>query len=243
MSSKQTSPKAPGPAVSQDVMAEKLPRRTQAERSATTRHVLLEAAVDCLYRQGYGATTTVNVAEAAGVSRGAMLHQFPSKAELMVFVVEEVFAQDVTLYRELLAGIDNPRERLMAYPAAAWTVLSRPAGVAVIEILQGSRSDPELNEKLSPILERIDAAAQTQLLREFPRGPSPDLRQLIVGAARGLVMMNILNPRAEGLSGAVPLLQRLLSAGLETGTFDFKPDAPPSSTRKPLAVASPENDK
>ena len=68
-------------------------RRTQAERSAATRKVLLDAAVNCLFENGYGATTTLMVAEAAGVSRGAMLHQFPSKADLMAFVVEADFEE------------------------------------------------------------------------------------------------------------------------------------------------------
>jgi AcrR family transcriptional regulator len=188
--------------------------------------VLFESAVRCLYRHGYGGTTTINVAREAGVSRGAMLHQFPSKADLMVFVVEEAFAEEVELYRQLLRGVDRPRERLIAYPAAAWKALSRPAAVAVLEILQGSRSDGELNEKLSPILERIEAAAHAQLSREFPRGPSPALRQLIVGAVRGLAMMSVLDPDDEGMRGAIPLLQDLVRSGLETGVFGLRPADP-----------------
>ncbi|MEH0194207.1 helix-turn-helix domain-containing protein [Caulobacter sp. CCNWLY153] len=219
-------------------VTEKRQRRTQAERSATTRSALLEAAVESLYARGYGATTTINVAEAAGVSRGAMLHQFPSKADLMVFVVEEVFAEEVELYHELLAGIDDPRERLLAYPEAAWKVLSRPAGVAVQEIMQGSRSDPELAQKLAPIIARIDATAHSELSREFPRGPSSALRQLIVGTVRGLSVMNILKPGDEGVLGAIPLLKRLLRAGIETGVFADKGRAPPS--QKSSAAAKPK---
>ena len=52
------------------------PRRTQAERSAETRQRLIAAAIDALCRLGYAATSTVLVADNAGVSRGAMLHQF-----------------------------------------------------------------------------------------------------------------------------------------------------------------------
>lgn len=220
-------------------VTEQRQRRTQAERSATTRSALLEAAVESLYARGYGSTTTINVAAAARVSRGAMLHQFPSKADLMVFVVEEVFAEEVELYHELLAGIDDPRERLLAYPEAAWKVLSRPAGVAVQEIMQGSRSDPELAQKLAPIIARIDATAQSELSREFPRGPSAALRQLIVGTVRGLSVMNILRPGDEGVLGAIPLLKRLLRAGVETGVFADKGRAPPgqktSEPAKPKA--------
>ena len=194
-------------------------RRTQAERSAITRTALLQATVDCLYENGYGATTTINVAKQAGVSRGAMLHQFPSKADLMAFVVEETFAEEVELYHEMLAGIDDPRERLVAYPEVAWKVLSRPAGVAVQEILQGSRSDPELAQKLTPLIARIDATAQSELSREFPRGLSPALRQLIVGTIRGLSVRKVLNPGDEAVAGAIPLLQRLLRAAVEAGAF------------------------
>lgn len=219
-------------------VTEKRQRRTQAERSATTRSALLEAAVKSLYARGYGSTTTINVAEAARVSRGAMLHQFPSKADLMVFVVEEVFAEEVELYHELLAGIDDPRERLLAYPEAAWKVLSRPAGVAVQEIMQGSRSDPELAQKLAPIIARIDATAHSELSREFPRGPSSALRQLIVGTVRGLSVMNILRPGDEGVLGAIPLLKRLLRAGIETGVFAEKGRAP--SGLKTSAAAKPK---
>ena len=49
-------------------------RRTQAERTATTRAALLAATVDVLVERGYRATTTQDVARRAGVSYGALLH-------------------------------------------------------------------------------------------------------------------------------------------------------------------------
>jgi AcrR family transcriptional regulator len=194
-------------------------RRTQAERSASTRTVLLEAAVKCLFEHGYGATPTINVAEEAGLSRGAMLHQFPTKADLMTFVVEAVFEEEVELYQELLKGIDDPRQRLLAYPDAVWKVLSRPAGVAVLEIFQGSRSDPILAEKLAPTQAKIYAFVRKELESEFPKGPSMALLELIVGAARGLSIQKVLTPDDEGVNGAIPLLQTLLRVGLETGAL------------------------
>jgi AcrR family transcriptional regulator len=178
---------------------------------------LLDAAVKSLFEHGYGATTTIMVAQEAGVSRGAMLHQFPSKADLMAFVVEADFEEEVELYTELLAGIDEPRERLLAYPEAAWKVMSRPSGVAVLEILQGSRSDEALREKLAPVLARIDDNARSTLTREFPRGVSVPLLNLIVGLNRGLSIMQVLAPEGEDVTDAIKLLQRLLQAGMQTG--------------------------
>lgn len=215
-------------------------RRTQAERSAATRSVLLDATVRCLYEHGYGATTTIMVAEKAGVSRGAMLHQFPSKADLMTFVVEAAHEEAVRIYAELLAGTDQPRQRLLAYPEAVWKVESRPAGVAVMEILQGSRSDPELAAKLAPVEARLEANAMESLSREF-RHPSAALLHLIVGVVRGLAITQVLKPEQD-VTEAIQLLQTLLKAGLETGALasGTTSEAEPSKAKakKPKATKS-----
>src|SRR5437762_1035398 len=66
------------------------PRRTQEERSATTRALLLDATLECLIDAGYAATTTTMIAERAGVSRGAQLHHFPTKSELVIVAVDRL---------------------------------------------------------------------------------------------------------------------------------------------------------
>jgi AcrR family transcriptional regulator len=214
-------------------------RRTQAERSAATRKVLLDAAVKCLFEHGYGATTTIMVAEEAGVSRGAMLHQFPSKADLMAFVVEADFEEEVELYKRLLAGIDEPRERLLAYPEATWKVLSRPSGIAVLEILQGSRSDLALREKLAPVQARIETHARESLKQEFPGGISVPLLTLIVGVARGLSIAKVLAPEGEDVTDAIRLLRRLLEVGIEAGALS--PKRAQKSSKPALAKAKSSN--
>ena len=73
------------------------PRRTQAERSEATRKLLLEAAVKLIRRNGFGGLRTVEVADEAGVSRGALMHHFPSKHELVVGVL--TFVNEVTYLR------------------------------------------------------------------------------------------------------------------------------------------------
>jgi AcrR family transcriptional regulator len=107
-------------------------------------------------RSGYAATTTSLVAQRAGVSRGAMLHQFPTKVDLMLYVVRAVYDREVEEYVARLGHIRDLREKLLALPKVAWEVLSRPSGVAVLEVLQGSRSDPELAERLLPMQSMIE---------------------------------------------------------------------------------------
>lgn len=197
----------------------KAPRKTQAERSAATRQVLLDAAIKCLYEHGYGTTTTILVAEMAGVSRGAMLHQFPSKADLMTFVVDAVFEDEVRQYSKLLKGIDDPRERLLAYPMAVWKLQSRPAGVAVLEIFQGSRSDKVLAKKLKPVQAKIDKAAIASLESEFPQGVSIPLLQLVVGVGRGLAISQVIAPAARSGKAPIELFQDLIRSGIKDGVL------------------------
>ena len=65
-------------------------RRTQAERSAATQQALVAAARRLWGERGYAEVSTPEIAEAAGVTRGAMYHQFPDKSALFVSVLEAV---------------------------------------------------------------------------------------------------------------------------------------------------------
>jgi AcrR family transcriptional regulator len=68
-------------------------RRTQAERTAATRTALLGAARKLFTRGGFAEVSTQAIVEAAGVTRGALYHQFADKAELFTAVYEEVEAE------------------------------------------------------------------------------------------------------------------------------------------------------
>ena len=125
----------------------KPPRRTQAERSATTRARILKAAVNCLYRNGYGATTTVSVAASAKVSRGAMLHHFPSKADLMLATLTHVLELNQTNFTRAAAKIEDPWERYAALPDLRFEAAKQPAGVAFMEIMVGARSDETVHSR------------------------------------------------------------------------------------------------
>lgn len=210
-------------------MTERVKRRTQAERSAATCDALLAAAIQVLHEHGYGATSTTMVAEAAGISRGAMLHQFRTKADLMTFVVKQVYREELALYGRYLGAIQNEQERIPHYPQMAWEVLSRPSGVAVLEILQGSRSDPELARQLAPIQTRIEEDALANIGRSS--GHSRELlafMRLVVWSARGLSVAKVLAPDGERVSDAMTLLSRLIEAGLQTGILNFGGEDKPS---------------
>jgi AcrR family transcriptional regulator len=79
-------------------------RRTQADRTAATRAVLTDAARKLFADKGFNAVPTQAIVEAAGVTRGALYHQFDDKAALFAAVYEEV-------EKELVADV---AERIVA---------------------------------------------------------------------------------------------------------------------------------
>lgn len=95
--------------------------RTQADRSAATQDALVRAARPMFAKQGFGNVSTEAIVRAAGVSRGAMYHQFKDKAALFEAVFEAV-EQDVT--RRLATTVSRAQETdpiaLMELGAHAW---------------------------------------------------------------------------------------------------------------------------
>src|SRR6478609_7641688 len=68
-------------------------RVSQEERSRAMRQRLLDATVECLVERGFAGTSTTLVSERAGVSRGAQLHHFPTKNDLVLAAVEHLSEQ------------------------------------------------------------------------------------------------------------------------------------------------------
>jgi AcrR family transcriptional regulator len=96
-------------------------RRTQVERSEATRAALVDAARPLFAAAGFSAVATEAIVRAAGVTRGAMYHQFADKTELFAAVFEVVEAE---LTRRIDAVVSNSGQSdpiaLMKLGAATW---------------------------------------------------------------------------------------------------------------------------
>ena len=75
-------------------------RRTQEERSATTREKVIQAAIDCIVEEGLHNTTAARIAARSGVTWGAIAHQFGDKDSVFFAVVE----RNADIYQRHLAG-------------------------------------------------------------------------------------------------------------------------------------------
>ena len=146
----------------------------------------------------------------------------------MIFVVEAVYEEELRLYAKLFTEFRNPRDLTIGYPETIWKVLSRPSGVAVLEILQGSRSDKVLAEQPKPIQTRIERNALDRGQRVTGIIQSSlALMRLMVWSARGLSIAQFLVPDPAELDQTVALLSKLIASGLETGALVIEGNKPP----------------
>ncbi len=123
--------------------------RTQAQRRDEMRRVLLDAAVDSLVEHGFAGTTTLEVQRRAGVSRGALLHHFPSKAELLVATIGHLTEMRA---RELKARANELPEgpaRVDAVLDLLWECFAGPLFQVSIELRAAARTEPELRRVLT----------------------------------------------------------------------------------------------
>lgn len=185
-------------------------RLTQAERSANTQGRVFKAVVRCLHTHGYAATTTLLVAEEAKMSRGAMLHQFPTKTDLMLFVVRSVFDDEVARFN---ACLNTPGHTEDDFRKVLWETVSKPSGVAVLEILLGSRSDRQLAQKLAPLQAQIEREAFQVAKSMSPDGAGLATLEgirLITWALRGFAMSNVIAERPRDVLDVVDLFWKIV---------------------------------
>lgn len=170
------------------------------ERGIATRAALLDAALDSLVERGYGATTTIEVAKRAGVSRGAQLHHFPTKAELLTAAIDSLFERRNAEFRKAFADFDPGADQLEAAIDLLWSMFQGPTYVAWAELWMAARTDPELAPKVVEIAERFDQAS-LDTLRELMPADTGDAEFQRVGLAfaysllNGMALMDLLPSR------------------------------------------------
>jgi AcrR family transcriptional regulator len=145
------------------------PERWQQRKSRATRNALLDAALACLAEHGYAACSLQTVASRADISRGAMLHHYASKLDLMAAVIEYAFYRRMADY---LARIRALSEEARAVDNAgieiSYQVCRTPEYAAYLELHIASRTDPELRAIFLDRARRFDRVWRDEIERAFP---------------------------------------------------------------------------
>ncbi|MBA3465555.1 MAG: TetR/AcrR family transcriptional regulator [Deltaproteobacteria bacterium] len=174
--------------------------RTQQQRRDETRRALLDAAVESLIEVGFARTTTLEVQRRADVSRGALLHHFPSKAELLVAAVDHLAEMRARELKQLAAMLPEERAgraRTDAVLGLLWQCFSGTFFQVAMELRTAARTDPELRAVLvtaeRSLRDRIVAQSRTLFGKDVAEHPglerALDLTlQLMIGSAMSAVL-------------------------------------------------------
>jgi AcrR family transcriptional regulator len=125
-------------------------RRTQAERSAATRALLLDAAIASLVEHGWAATTSVEVCARAGVTRGALVHHFPSLPSLLAAALQTIY--DDAAPPGPPPGGEAADPTVLALIEATWERISERRFKAMLEAWLAMANDPELAADIGPVV-------------------------------------------------------------------------------------------
>lgn len=192
--------------------------RSRAERTADSRLLILDAAVACLVEDGYTGASTLAVQARAGVSRGRLLHHFPSRAELLVAAADHLTTTQLDEVRRRAAALmaDQPtgRERVERAIDLMWATFQEPPFWAATELWTAARTDPSLRAALRGGEGRLRAAmtAVGDVIwgAEIAASPVyPDLTELLFTSMRGVALVYAFEPRPAATDPHLPLWKRL----------------------------------
>jgi AcrR family transcriptional regulator len=176
-------------------------RLTQPERSAATRQALIDATIESLIELGYERSTTTEISERAGLSRGAHLHHFQTRATLFGAAVEGLARRGTDELRRGVARLPSDESRPAAVVDMVWRLFNLPLFQVVLELSVHARTDPELRAKLEPIERMVGTEAAPELRRAFTGNAddcsADDVIAIITSTVRGLATMPLLEPRAR----------------------------------------------
>lgn len=186
-------------------MSTPAPRMTgrREERTAASRSRILDAAVACLVESGYAGATTLQIQARAGVSRGRLLHHFPSRDLLLVAASRHLAIERIRGARAQLdedAEYLEPEQRLDRAVDRMWQTFSEPYFWAAVELWTAARTNEELRTVLLPEEREVGAEIRLWLDRFF--GPElcahpryAMVRDLLFTSMRGVGLTYALDHR------------------------------------------------
>lgn len=172
-------------------------RVPQEERTRAMRQRLLEATVDLLVERGWSGTTTTLVSQRAGVSRGAQLHHFPTKDDLVLAAVEHLSEVRGRELAEAATRLPSGRRRTRAVLEMLAEHFTSPVFTAALELWVAARTDPNLMAAVAPLEQRIGREIHrrtVELLGVDEKQPGVrELVQATLDLVRGLGLANTIS--------------------------------------------------
>ena len=191
----QTEPQGPGDA------------GWQAHKSRNTREQILEAAIKCIVDHGYANTTTTKISPVAGLSRGATLHHFPSRMDIISAAVNYLHKKRLRAFRNSIDNIPAGADRRKLAVDFYWRQVTHPLFVAFFELSVAARHDDDLKDVLLPAQKAFDDEWYQTARELFPEWQSdPDAFDLALDLTQKLmegIAINLLTHSPDGDNDAL----------------------------------------
>lgn len=188
-------------------------QRTQRERSETTKKQILEAATKVLREHGYAGFRTEVVAQEAGLSRGAMLHHFPRKNDLLIATHKELY--DRALEENLKVMEKNGKANdLDAVIADGEAFFLGGHFFSVLDVVLSTSTDPELRDKILNISRNarlpIEQAWQERLSSSIPEALADDIVFMTFNMIRGYSMRTLWDDDSERYKRMISIWKQMV---------------------------------
>jgi AcrR family transcriptional regulator len=172
-------------------------RVPQEERTRAMRQRLLDATIECLVEHGWSGTSTTLVSERAGVSRGAQLHHFPSKNDLVLAAVAHLSEKRAEELREAARHLPSGRRRTRAVLDMLAEHFTSPVFSAALELWVAARTDATLHAAVVPLEQRVGREAHQIAVAALGVDEGrPGVRELVqatLDLVRGLGLANTIS--------------------------------------------------
>jgi AcrR family transcriptional regulator len=172
-------------------------RVPQEERTRVMRQRLLDATIECLVEHGWSGTSTTLVSQRAGVSRGAQLHHFPTKNDLVLAAVAHLSDMRAEELREAARDLPSGRRRTRAVLDMFAEHFTSPVFNAALELWVAARTDATLHAAVVPLEQRVGREAHQIAVAALGVDESrPGVRELVqatLDLVRGLGLANTIS--------------------------------------------------
>ena len=145
-------------------------------KSQKTRARILDCAMHLIAEIGYHAATNPAIADAAGLTRGAMLYHFPTREALVEAAIAHIQAERSALFRAAADGLPPGADVTEHAIDSYWDLLHSVPFMAFAELEAAGRTDPAIQALLAPAQAEFDRAqAGDHFLKILHAGAGPAL--------------------------------------------------------------------
>jgi AcrR family transcriptional regulator len=181
-----------------------------------TRDALIAAAIDVLRESGFASASARKISQRAGCNQALVFYHFGSVTDLQVAALEEVSAQRMATYRELLDHTGTLGELAAAARVVFEADLDAGHVRVLTEMISGAQSVPGLGERIAAVLapwREFAVTAVRDVMATSPLGPVVPPEQVAHAVVAGILGLEMLASLDDDRDAALALFDQAREIG------------------------------